>query len=240
MRVRRRIAILNRSKKVDDSYVDQVVEALQIELDGTFAKAWGTGAKLSTVDSGKDTGWEKKWNVVIVDNMEVANALGYHDLTPDGLPVGYVGVDVIDASMASMSVTISHEVFEMLGDPECNQTVDDGRGRLCWYENCDAVEADVLAIESMGMLISDYVYPTWFVPTLRGRDLKFDRQGVTTHPFDLVSGGYQGYTTQWPPNWEQEYARDTDRSRKMEARPNKLSRRYRRMIPRHQWQRSEA
>jgi hypothetical protein len=177
---------------------------------------------------------------VVVDTMEEAGALGYHDLTPEGKPVGYIGAKTDQDFGALLSVTISHEVMEMLADSEINQLAADGRGRICWYENCDAVEADELAIDVGDVKISNYVFPTWFVPSLAGMKIGFDRQGATASPFELVAGGYQGYTATWPPNWQQEFAKGTPPERKVEARPKTLSRRYRRILRDQggEWQRS--
>jgi len=238
MRVRRKIAVLNRSSEVEDAELEQINHSLQHELDSAFAKVWGTGAILNLVPRGSDEGWQNKWNLVVVDNMEEAGALGYHDLTPDGLPVGYVGAKTVAEYDDTLSVTISHEIFEMLGDPEINLAADDGAGRLCWYENCDPVEADDLAYTVFDVPISNYVYPTWFVPSLASRTMKFDRMGYTSRPFMLCRGGYQGYTTSWPPNWQQEFAETEGPMAMHDARPKFLSRRMRRITPRDQWIRS--
>ena len=63
---------------------------------------------------------------------------------------------------------------------------------------------------------------------------------ATSGPFQLVAGGYQGYTATWPPNWQQEFAEGTPPERRVEARPKTLSRRYRRILRDQggEWQRS--
>jgi hypothetical protein len=240
VRVRRRIAVLNRSTAASDQELEAIVQVLQHELDRKFAEAWGTGAILTFVPKASDIGWQGKWNVVVVDTMEVAGALGYHDLTPEGQPAGFAGAVTVRQYEADLGVTISHEIFEMLGDADVNQNADDGQGRLCWYENADPVEADELAIDYGDVKISDYVYPSWFVPSLRGRKgLTFDRQKVTSEPFQLTRGGYIGYTETWPPNWQQEFAEGTTDKEIQAARPGRLSRRTRRTTPRREWRRSE-
>ena len=52
--------------------------------------------------------------------MPIAPALAYHDLTPDGLPLSKVFVRTILQDKASVSVSASHELVEMLVDPAIN------------------------------------------------------------------------------------------------------------------------
>ena len=63
------------------------------------------------------------WWLSILDNTDRAGVLGHHDLTPDGLPVGksFAGTDKHYGH--SWTVTASHELLEMLADPDINLTV---------------------------------------------------------------------------------------------------------------------
>jgi hypothetical protein len=78
------------------------------------------------------------WWLSILDDSDQANALGYHDLTTDGLPIGKVFAGTDLKVGASWSVTASHELLEMLADPNINLTVfvqnADTTGRLYAYE----------------------------------------------------------------------------------------------------------
>lgn len=237
MSVRRHVALLNRSTVCSDEELEEICKALQFASDRHFAPVWGTGVIMNFVPHDRDTGWEDKWNLVVTDNLDEANALGYHDFTPEGLPVGKIGAKVDRLYGVQVSVTIAHELWEMLGDPEINRTAEDGRGRLCWYENADAVETDELGYDVGGVLISDFVFPTWFVPSLEGREgVQYDYCKHVSKPFELAPGGYQGYTETWPPNWQQEFAQGHGPD--PAARLRLGSRRERRITPRRQWVRS--
>ena len=63
------------------------------------------------------------WWLSILDNTDRAGVLGHHDLTPDGLPVGksFAGTDKHYGH--SWTVTASHELLEMLADPDINLSV---------------------------------------------------------------------------------------------------------------------
>src|SRR5437870_13189458 len=105
--------------------------------------------------------------LVMLDNSDQANALGYHDLSPSGMPLGkaFAGEDIRNG--LQWPVTVSHEMCEMLADPDVNLTVfvqdaNPTSGVLYAYENCDACEADSLAYSMGGVKVPDFVYPAWF------------------------------------------------------------------------------
>jgi len=50
---------------------------------------------------------------VILDDSDQAGALGYHDLTSDGLPIGKVFAASDLKAGTSWTVTASHELLEM-------------------------------------------------------------------------------------------------------------------------------
>jgi len=58
--------------------------------------------------------------MAFLDSADVQNALGYHDLTPDGLPLSKVFVQTTVQAGQKVSVTASHELAEMLVDPAIN------------------------------------------------------------------------------------------------------------------------
>lgn len=63
------------------------------------------------------------WWLGIFDDSDVPGALGYHDVTNEGLPLGkvFAGTDI--KYEANWTVALSHELLEMLADPEIDLTV---------------------------------------------------------------------------------------------------------------------
>ena len=55
-----------------------------------------------------------------MDDSDQAGALGYHDLTSAGLPMGKVFARTDLQNNLSWTVTVSHELLEILGDPMIN------------------------------------------------------------------------------------------------------------------------
>ena len=84
---------------------DKLIATLQQFLDQIFVPVWGTPARLV-----RTTGFQKgAWALAFLDTADVANALGYHDLTPDGLPLSKVFVRTTLGAGQKVSVTASHE-----------------------------------------------------------------------------------------------------------------------------------
>ena len=139
------ISVINESTVLTDAEVTPVVIALQQQVTNDFRPIWGTDAELKMVPQGTQppTG---TWWLVILDDSDQAGALGYHDLTPDGLPIGKVFAASDLKAGTSWSVTASHELLEMLADPNINLTVfaqnANTTGILYAYEVCDACEDD--------------------------------------------------------------------------------------------------
>jgi hypothetical protein len=75
----------------------------------------------------------------------------------------------------------------MLADPWINWCAQGSDGRVYALEVCDAVEADALAYEIDGVLVSDFITPSWFEPAQADR-MDFKRR--ISRPLQLASGGY--------------------------------------------------
>jgi hypothetical protein len=191
--MRIQVAVINASTKIDDDAVEEIVAALQKQVDNEFRETWGMAARLKFVGK-KATPPPGSWWLAMLDNSDQAGALGYHDLTPDLHPISKVFVAEDLKYHALPSVTASHELLEMLGDPYINETVlDPHTGRLYAMENADAVEADELGYEIDGVRVSDFVLPQYFDPQHRGKGQPLSFKGNVTEPFSLAPGGYLSY-----------------------------------------------
>lgn len=230
------VSIINRSTVVKDADVEAVVHALQTQVSYHFAPIWGIDAKLTFVPrKGKPA--NNTWWLVYMDNSDAAGALGYHDVTPEGLPMGKVFA-ATDLHYGQLhSVTASHELLEMLGDPDINLTVlveKQGQNPMLYaYENCDACEADQFGYKINGITVSDFVYPTWFQTFRLQNSVQFDYQNKIHMPLQLLPGGYIGvYDITSSAGWTQ---LTYDRVPKYSERAKVGTRRERRMTPRMNW-----
>jgi hypothetical protein len=195
------ICVLNRSSVATDDEVRAIAEASQQDLTENFAPAWEINpTRLTFVPHDDLTSWKGKPNLVVLDTSDEANALGYHDFTPEGLPLGKAFAKTDQMYGSKLSVTLTHELWEMLIDPNIRLCVqDDRRGVFVAYESSDAVEADNLAHEVNGISISNFVLPNYFV---NGAPGPYDFGHVIAKPFDLAEGGYESW---WSPTtgWQQ-------------------------------------
>ena len=234
------VSVINASTVLNETDIRPVIQALQKQVTNDFFPAWGVDAQLTFVPTGSapPTG---TWWLTILDDSDQAGALGYHDLTPDGLPLGKVFAATDLKYGNSWSVTASHELLEMLADPNINLTVfvqnANTSGTLFAYEVCDACEADNLGYKIGNVLVSDFVYPAWFEDFRAQGSTQFDQGNHIQSPLQLLPGGYIGVFnvsdgSGWTQLTAEKHLTDTH------SRGNLGSRRERRRTTRQDWVRS--
>jgi hypothetical protein len=217
------IAVVNQSTAAAQSDLAPVVAALRKQVEEDFWPAWGIDAELDLIAHGAAAP-ATAWQLVILDDSDQAEALGYHETTAAGLPLGKVFARTTMRDGGQWSVTASHELLEMLADPEINLSV--------------FVQNTTYAIDNV--LVSNFVLPRYFEPGTAGATpaAPFDFLKQLAMPLPaMLPGGYLsvfqvGGQSQ---GWQQ----ITD----MRARPGRMmpaagSRRDRRLRPRPQWRRS--
>lgn len=187
-----KIAVINSSTVLNDGAVAAVVPPLQKQLDRDAGPAWGISATLRFVPKGQKPAVDEWW-LVVLDNSDQAGALGYHDLTDNGLPLSKVFAGSDLTYKTSWTVTCSHELLEMLVDPDINLCVFvEGPigARLYAYEVCDACESDQFGYDIDGTLVSDFVFPAWFETFRAKGSTQFDYMKKIDTPFQLLADGY--------------------------------------------------
>ena len=182
------IAVFNQATTPLGLDLDKLIAALQKFVTDYVAPVWGTPARLA-----RASGFRKgAWAVALLDTADQANALAYHELTPDGLPLSKVFVKTIADAGASLSVAASHELVEMLVDPAINLLSLGPDPKAAYaYESADPVEAESLGFKVNGFLMTDFVYPSYFENFHKPNSTKFDQRGKVTKPFQILPGGYQ-------------------------------------------------
>ena len=178
------IAFINKATVDLGVDFDKLIPALQKFLDECFVPIWGTPAKL--VKTTKPL--SGAWTIVFLDDADAEQALGYHELTKDGLPLSKVFVKTTIKAGDKVSVTACHELAEMMVDPAINLWVDGPDGTNYAYEMCDAVEEEEFPID--GIAMSDFVYPAYFEAFRRPNSVQFDYLKKVGKPFQILKGGY--------------------------------------------------
>ncbi len=183
-----RIACFNRAKIPMGVGFDALIAAMQKFVDKHLAPVWGTPAKLV-----KSSGFLKgAWAIVFLDSEDDASLEGYHDLTPEGLPMSKVFVKNILKQKDQVSVAASHELAEMLVDPAANlYSTGPKANRLYDYEVADPVEELFFQVD--GIAMTNFVYPAYFETFHKRGSTRFDHMEALDLPFALHLGGYQSY-----------------------------------------------
>lgn len=236
------VSVINQSEGVvtDDECIS-LVGALQIQVSRDFGPVWGVDATLVFVPTGEKPK-PGTWWLSILDNTDRAGVLGHHDMTPEGMPVGksFAGTDKHYGH--SWTVTASHELLEMLADPDINLTVfvhkAQNDGMLYAYEVCDACQDDSFAYDINGVKVCDFVYPAYFQTFRQPGSTRFDHMGKLSAPVPAVIDG--GYINAFDVNGSTGWHQHTDASLDLLTsraliRGRASSRRERRRMPRENW-----
>jgi len=180
------IGITNASTCVTNAQVEAVLPALQKQVSTDFKAYWQEDCTLIFLakDEPLTNGW---WQIVLADTPDQAGALGYHELSSAGTPLGKVFAQFDIRNGFSWTVTLSHELLEILTDPWINWCAIGSDSRVYALEVCDPVESDELGYEVDGVRMSNFVTPAWFEPT--GADRRDFNQHLT-HELEVHAGGY--------------------------------------------------
>lgn len=195
------ISVINQSERMTDEEVAKMVIAVSNQLARDVAPIWGHVPALEFVPrGGEPTRTFGAALAFITDKPDVDGALGYHDMTPLGVPFLKVFVDpILDhggttlAGAESVSVTFSHEVIELVGDASANLWADGPDGSDFAHELCDAVQGD--SYELGGVAVSNFLYPAFFDPKAAPNS-RLDHMGLLAEPFAMTPGGYQIHRTE--------------------------------------------
>lgn len=170
-----KISIINFSEGLSDREAQSVIRAVNRQVLEDFLPAWGVGRELilhaSAFDPTHDEDVLKEDNVrasavlYLVNEGTVEGAAGYHALNNAGVPYGFVYTDI---SGDDWSITLSHEVLELVVDPNAMTFVPGpdpdpaGQGKMVWhtYEVCDAVERTFYYIDDVA--VSNFITPAYF------------------------------------------------------------------------------
>lgn len=187
-----RVAILNETTCLTDSMVESAVASLQWQVKRDLAPIWGIDADLTFVPTGSKPA-AKSWRLVLLDDSPTAGALGYHDVTEEGLPLAKVFVKSALYFNYQWSLAASHELLETLVNPRLNlvafvQTAK--KGRLFIYEVCDPCSHPNFGYDIDGVLVSDFVLPAWFESYNENGSTQFDYLNHIKNPLEILPGCY--------------------------------------------------
>jgi hypothetical protein len=194
------IVIINKSRGVvHDEEITRIVPSLQRQVTDHFQPIWGVNARI-VFKKGRAPIPKNSYHILIYDKARAtgdAGFLGYH-FQRNGYPVASIFANEDLSEDKTISVTLSHEVLEMLVDPALNLYAyrpggnepngKKRRDRGYFYEVCDAVQCQQYRID--GVKVCNFVYPEWFEYAWPRNSRKFDHLGSLREPFQLLKGCY--------------------------------------------------
>lgn len=203
------ISIVNRSKRIKDSELQNVIRAINQQIAYDFQPYWSFGATLRLEGligrrPNKTALPELRGDAVIYlwDSTDVEDALGYHANNARGIPYGFVFTELADNLGEAWTVTLSHEVLELLGDAQGNLLVQGPHPDhpelevFHWFEMCDAVQSQTYKID--GVEVANFLLPLYFTTEEQegGRNDflgTLDKKGGPLASFGIADGGYIGF-----------------------------------------------
>jgi hypothetical protein len=200
-----RLTLANVSSHVPQSKFLDAVAAIQKQVTRDFEPEWHISAKLKGIAlplDGKKAPIQKDADAIIYlgDSSDdpttgVSGALGYHSANNRNIPYGFVYLNICDQSKEAWSCTLSHEVLELLGDPDAVMTVTgpapkEKAGTVHYdFEVCDPTQGDQYSINRVA--VSNFVGRKYFGMLGGSGNTNFLKLPLTA--FGLRPGGYFQY-----------------------------------------------
>ncbi len=160
------IALINRTPRIRDAPFARLLPALQAQVNEDVAPHWMTEMTILHLVGRKEQPDPTHWKIWLLGTSDIAGDLGCHE-DDTGIPEAKIFTEDDMRYGAEISVTISHELIEMLVNPRIDQLVNIG-GVQYVREACDAVEADGDGYLKLDHRMSNFVLPSYFQPGSAG------------------------------------------------------------------------
>ena len=192
------IALVVETRQVPPMIIKEVAAAVQRQITRDFAPIWRVNATVDAFVSLRDVppGY---WPVVVRDDLPGADVIGIH-LDDRGQPFALVEYS------RTWSLTVSHEILEMIVDPWGNRLTPGGsplagQGMVeLLVEVCDPSGDVEHSYTVNGYLVSDFVTPSYYEP-LAVPGERYSFTGAITRPRDIATGGYLSWREPTTNDW---------------------------------------
>lgn len=194
------VALVCEQSSIDTNHLNEVAAALQKQVLRDFGPIWNVMADVSAFVSLDNVPLDY-WPIVIKDDIGDPTAAGYHE-DSNGQPFSLVQY------ADDWTLTASHELLEMLGDPfgrrlVAASSVVPGQGRVQYLvEVCDPSEAAEFAYSINGVTVSDFYTPHFFDPANSG-GARYSFTNAIKHPRQVLRGGYLSWYVPTKREWWQ-------------------------------------
>jgi hypothetical protein len=198
------VALVDETGKIDQAELATMAGAMSEQIQHDFAPVWHVSASVGAYPAAP----AGTWTVHIREKLDQPGALGYH--TDDHhQPLSFVEFT------PDWTVTVSHEVLEMLADPWGSRLhsarlpaglegdfakfgLSSAQSRVSYLlEVGDPCEATQYSVG--GLQLSDFLLPTWYRTDPRPA-LAYSQAGGCNKPRQVADGGYVSFavpTGEW-------------------------------------------
>jgi hypothetical protein len=201
--MRQQIAVVNKSSNaIDFSQLAATTTALQTQLDRDVFPIWGVQAQISPSHP-QDPITNGVWPINILDKSEAG--LGVH-LNNNGIPFAEVQYD--SSSWDNTTVTISHELLEMLVDPYGNRfiqspDIDPNSDRhMVSYLAEVGDPCEIFSYSINNVAVSDFITPEFYNANANPAT-EFDFLHKLQQPLEVPDGCYISFEDHRDNNWHQ-------------------------------------
>jgi hypothetical protein len=201
------------------SQLQNVTQALQIQLDRDFTPEWGVHAVVQALDQGEKVP-KNAWPMSILDQSEAG--LGVH-LDKNGKP--FAEIQAGDG----WSITASHEMLEMLVDPLGQKLRSDpditpgSDGHQVQYLVEVGDPCEVFSYSINGVDVSDFITQE-FYDTNAPNGTLFDFLGRLANALDVPQGCYISWLDPQDGKWHQKQVDGTFITARAKANPKQSPR----------------
>jgi hypothetical protein len=198
------VTIANISTQIGAAELQAAIAAIGDQVNQHFIPEWGVTATLNSVVTalkGKAPIQGHHDAIIYLGDSSqdpttgVSGALGYHSINHADIPYGFVYLDISAEYGEVWTCTLSHEVLELLADPDAALTVTGPApagilGDVYYdFEVCDPTQGDSYTIDNVN--VSNFVGRKYF--GLTGGSGKTNYLNLPLGPFGVSPGGYFQY-----------------------------------------------
>jgi len=202
-----RLIVANLSN-ISQDVLKPAIAAIQLQIDTEFKPEWGVTTSLSCQQftlAGPQIQLNATDAIIYLGNQaqdpngnsdDVQGLLGHHAVNYPGVPYGFVFLDACETRGADWSVILSHEVLELLIDPQLvgrvsgpDPKIPGAPDVLFEFEICDPTDGDSYQLANVN--VANFITRRYFGG--QGHWPSTNRLGYPLAPFSARPGGYAQY-----------------------------------------------
>jgi hypothetical protein len=199
------LTIANISNAIADQDLQAAVAAIGVQVNSQFQPEWGLSASVQgatfSLNGGNAPVQDGQDAIIYVGDSSqdpttgVSGVFGYHSANYGNIPYGFVYLDICAAYGESWTCTLSHEVLELLGDPNAVMTVtgpapNGAPGNVYYdFEVADPTQGDTYLLNNV--TVSNFVGRAYF--GMSGGGGWSNYLNLPLAPFGVRPGGYFQY-----------------------------------------------